>query len=115
MPRASASGRRKRFVALCALVFAAVAPCLVFREVLLGSFSEVRLEFGYLVMSWTAWVCFAAAVLFFVPVVISAGRDPYSRWFIKPALRHAYEAWGLSLYVLGVMLAVQMSQSFDLV
>ena len=88
---------------------------LVFGEVLRGSLSELRFDFGYLVMSWSAWVCLAAAVLFFVPVVVSAGRDPYSRWFIKPALRHAYEAWGLALYVLGVMLAVQMSSAFDLV
>ena len=42
----------------------------------------------------------AIGLLFFLPVVLSIGRNPDSRLY--PRSRAAYVGWGVSLYTLGV-------------
>ena len=68
---------------------------------------DFRLELEYLVTGWTAYVLIALGLLFFVPVVISIGRRPDSRLY--PRSRGAYVGWGVSLYMLGIMLATQVA------
>jgi hypothetical protein len=41
-------------------------------------------------------------------VVVSAGRDPESRFY--PRARGAYLGWGVTLYLLGLALASQVAQ-----
>jgi hypothetical protein len=50
-------------------------------------------------------------LLFFVPVVLSIGRVPNSRFY--PRSRGAYAGWGVSLYTLGIMLAAQVAVIAD--
>ena len=45
---------------------------------------------------------------FLLPVAWSAGMDPESRWF--PRARPAYAGWGVTLYLLGFLLAWQVVQ-----
>ena len=68
---------------------------------------EFRLDAEYLVTGWTAYALIGLGLLFFVPVVLSIGRRPDSRWY--PRSRGAYVGWGVSLYTLGIMLAVQVA------
>ena len=69
--------------------------------------AEFRFELDYLVTGWTAYALIGLGLLFFVPVVISIGRRPDSRFY--PRSRGAYVGWGVSLYTLGIMLATQVA------
>ena len=53
------------------------------------------------------WLLLAAGVAFLVPVAISTGRSPESRLY--PRARWSSIAWGTSVYLLGVILAVEVS------
>jgi hypothetical protein len=68
---------------------------------------DFRLELDYLVTGWTGYTLIALGLLFFVPVVLSIGRVPNSRFY--PRSRGAYAGWGVSLYTLGIMLASQVA------
>jgi hypothetical protein len=69
--------------------------------------SDFRFELNYLVTGWTAYALIGLGLLFFVPVLISIGRNPESRLY--PRSRNAYAGWGVSLYLLGVILASQVA------
>ena len=68
---------------------------------------DFRLDAEYLVTGWTGYTLIALGLLFFIPVVISIGRRPDSRLY--PRSRGAYVGWGVSLYLLGIMLATQVA------
>ena len=68
---------------------------------------DFRLEFDYLVTGWTAYALIVLGLLFFLPVVLSIGRRPDSRFY--PRSRGAYAGWGISLYTLGILLATQVA------
>ncbi len=63
-------------------------------------------------LAWTPWALIVLGLLFLVPVALSAGRDPESRWY--PRARNAYAGWGISLYLLGVILGSQVAQLYSL-
>ena len=115
MPTRGAHLGRRRLAAATAVAFFAAAPFAVFHRTVLDAASQFRLEFVYLLSGWTAWLLILLGSLCFVPVALSIGRDEYSRFFLKPAIRRAYEAWGISLYILGLLLAVQTVQVAQLV
>jgi hypothetical protein len=69
--------------------------------------SDFRVELEYLVMGWTGYSLIAFGLLFLVPVVLSIGRSPDSRFY--PRSRNAYAAWGICLYLLGLALASQVA------
>jgi hypothetical protein len=50
----------------------------------------------------------AVAILCFLPVAVSAGLSPASRFY--PRGRKAFLSWGSTLYVLGFGLATQVGQ-----
>ena len=69
--------------------------------------SDFRLEAEYLLTGWTGYGLIWLGLLFMLPVVISIGRRPGSRLY--PRSRNAYAAWGVCLYLLGIILASQVA------
>ena len=88
-------------------VSAATIPIALFHEVVEILAAQPKLELQYL-SGWTPWALLAAGLLFLLPVAWSAGLNPESRWF--PRSRGAYLGWGISLYLLGFLLAWQVAR-----
>jgi hypothetical protein len=87
---------------------AACLPVVLWHRAMVKVASDFRLELEYLVTGWTAYTLIGLGLLFFVPVVLSIGRNPESRLY--PRARNAYAGWGIVLYTLGVALASQVAQ-----
>jgi hypothetical protein len=100
------SRRNARIVGFGGFVLAAALPPLLWHRAIASVASDFRLELDYL-SGWTGYVLIALGLLFFVPVVLSIGRSPASR--IYPRSRNAYVGWGVSLYILGIAIAVQVA------
>jgi hypothetical protein len=110
-PQARGRGARRRGPALAGIVVFAVAPFGAFYGTVEDAItSDFRLEVGYLMSGWGPWALIVAGALCMVPVAVSLGRGALSRWWLSPEVRHTYAAWGISLYLLGLLLAVQTSQ-----
>jgi hypothetical protein len=92
---------------LLLLVCAAAIPVLLFHHAVLAMAGDFRLELTYLVTGWSGYALIAAGLLLLVPVVRSSGHSPES--WAYPRLRGAYKSWGISLYVMGLALAGQVS------
>ena len=88
-------------------LLAAVMPVVLWHRPMAMIAEDFRLELEYLVTGWTAYTLIGLGLLFFVPVVLSIGRRPDSRFY--PRSRGAYVGWGVSLYTLGIMLAAQVA------
>jgi hypothetical protein len=101
---------RRRLAAGAALAVFSAAPFYVFQHVVRDAATDFRLEFNYLVTGWAPWLLVVIGALCFVPVVVSIGRSAYSRWSLSPGIRTAYEIWGATLYILGVLLLTQTAQ-----
>jgi hypothetical protein len=100
--------RNARLTGAVGFTLAATLPWLLWHRVI-GAIAEgFKLDFKYLISEWSPWALIAAGLLLFVPVVVSAGRDPDSRFY--PRARGAYMGWGVTLYILGVVLASQVAQ-----
>ena len=114
MDREGASGERfwrRRLGAVAALALLSAGPLVVFEQTARDAVtSEFRLELNYLVTGWAPWAMIALGLLCFVPVVVSIGRSAFSRWSLSPAVRRAWEIWGVTLYLLGLLLLVQTAQ-----
>jgi hypothetical protein len=104
--------RRARLLAIASLVSAIALPGLLWHGVVAGIASEFRLDLHYLLTEWSPWLLILAGLGFGIPVAWSAGRDPESRWY--PRSRNAYAGWGVTLYLLGVVLAAQVAQIYRL-
>ena len=107
---ASARICRRRLAAALALAVFAAAPFVVFEPVVRDAATHFRIEFKYLVSGWVPWLLVVVGALCFVPVIVSIGRGAYSRWSLHPGLRTAYEIWGATLYLLGVILLTKTAQ-----
>jgi hypothetical protein len=101
---------RRRLAGGTALAVFAAAPFVVFHSTVQDAATDFRLEFNYLVSGWTPWFLIAVGTLCFVPVIVSIGRSAYSRLFLTPPVRRAFEIWGATLYLLGVLLLTQTAQ-----
>ena len=101
---------RRRIAAVTALAALCAAPFVVFQHTMRDAATDFRVDFNYLVTGWAPWFLIVVGVLCFVPVVVSMGRNAFSRWSLPPGIRHAYETWGAILYLLGVLLLTQTSQ-----
>ena len=86
---------------------AAVLPVALFHDVVEMLAQQPKLELHYL-SGWTPWALLGAGLLFLLPVAWSAGMNPESRWF--PRARAAYAGWGITLYLLGFVLAWQVAR-----
>jgi hypothetical protein len=88
-------------------LFTAVAvPAFVWRRPIEMVASGFAWDFNYL-LGWVGYALIAAAVLFMLPVVLSIGRSPASRFY--PRSRNALIGWSVSLYVLGCAIAIQVA------
>jgi hypothetical protein len=96
--------------AAAALAVFAAAPFYVFNHVVQDAATDFRVEFKYLLTGWGPWLLVVVGALCFVPVVVSIGRSAFSRWSLPPGIRTAYEVWGATLYILGVLLLTQTAQ-----
>src|SRR3954452_5535053 len=94
--------------ALAAFVAAAVLPFVFFRRALSIVATQFQMDLHFFVSELSPWILIVAGLLFFLPVAISAGRDPDSRLY--PRARGAYAGWGITLYLLGLALATQVNQ-----
>ena len=100
------SRRNARLVGLGGFVFAAALPPVLWHRAMAAVAEDFRFDLDYL-SGWTGYALIAVGLLFFVPVVLSIGRTPASRLY--PRSRNAYMAWGISLYILGFAIAVQVA------
>jgi hypothetical protein len=103
--------RQARFVGAAGFLVAATLPGVLFHRVIADIAYEFRLDLKYFV-EWTPWVLLVLGLAFLLPVAYSAGLDPDSRFF--PRSRRAYAGWGISLYLLGIALATQVAQLYEL-
>lgn len=101
------SRRKARWVGFVGFVAAAVLPALMWHSSIEAIASDFRLELQYLITGWAGYVLIGLGLLFFVPVLVSIGRRPESRLY--PRGRNAYAGWGVSLYLLGLILASQVA------
>lgn len=100
--------RTARIVGLVGFLLAASLPLLLWHRAIGMVADDFRLDLTYLLTGWLGYGLIAAGLLFFVPVVVSIGRDPESRFY--PRSRNAWAGWGVSCYLLGIALAVQVAQ-----
>jgi len=104
------SRRQARWLGATGFVAAAVFPVAMFGRVIAVLAEQPRLEVQY-VAGWVPWFLLAAGLLFLLPVAWSAGLHPDSRFF--PRARAAYAGWGITLYLLGLVLAWQVAAVQD--
>jgi hypothetical protein len=111
MIEALAADRPRLTAAL--LVLAAIAlPALLWHDTIAAIASAFRLELSYLVMGWTPWVLMALGLACFIPVAVETARDPQRRFARRGT--GAWSGWGVTLYLLGFLLATQVVQIADL-
>ena len=88
-------------------VAAAVIPVALWHRPLGLIASDFRFEAEYLLTGWTGYGLIGLGLLFMLPVVLSIAR--MGDWRCYPRSRNAYAAWGVCLYVLGIILASQVA------
>jgi hypothetical protein len=87
---------------------AAALPVVLFGGVVATLLEEPHWDKLYYLTGWVPWMLLAGGILFMVPVVISKGLRPDSRFY--PRARAAYAGWGTVLYTLGFVLAWQVAR-----
>jgi hypothetical protein len=100
---------RPLLTGLAGLAGAAALPLVLWHHVIAVVASDFRLDPDYLLTGWTGYGLIALGLLFMLPVALSCGRRPESRLY--PRSRNAYFGWGVSLYLLGALLASQVAVS----
>jgi hypothetical protein len=109
--RARRARRTARLVGLAGFLAAAAAPVLLWHRAIAMIASDFRIDARYLLTGWLGYGMIALGLLVLVPVLLSIGRKPESRLY--PQSRNALAGWGVSLYLLGVVLAVQVAAIAD--
>jgi hypothetical protein len=103
--------RTARFVGLCGFVGAAALPIVLWHRAIAAIAGDFHVEARYLVTGWLGYGLIAIGLAFLVPVLLSIGRKPDSRLY--PHSRNALAGWGVSCYLLGMALAVQVGAIAD--
>ena len=104
--RIDRSRREARLIGALGFLFAFGLPVVLFSDVVATLAEQPKLEIHYL-SGWVPWVLLTSGLAFLLPVAWSAGMNPESRWF--PRARAAYTGWGITLYLLGFVLAWQVA------
>ena len=99
--------RQARWLGATGFLVALCAPVALFHHVVELLAADFKTDLQYL-SGWTPWILLCSGLLFLLPVAWSAGMDPESRWF--PRARAAYAGWGVTLYLLGFLLAWQVAK-----
>ena len=110
MGRDERQRRRARRVGAVTLAVAVALPVVLWRDVIADIASAYDFNLKYFI-GWTPWVLMVAGILFFIPVAWSEGHDPEGRFY--PRARNAYLGWGVTLYLLGFMIAWQVGRIHD--
>lgn len=109
-PRAAAptlpSRRGERLLCLAGLIAAGAVPAWVFRELLSHLATSFEPNLDWVFTGAIGFALMGAGLLASLPVVLSIGRTPDDRLY--PRSRGALAGWGVSLYLLGAMLVVQI-------
>jgi hypothetical protein len=103
--------RTARLVGLCGFLGAAALPVILWHRAIALMASDFRIDARYLVTGWLGYGLIALGLVCFVPVLFSIGRKPEDRLY--PQSRNALAGWGVSLYLLGSVLAVQVAAIAD--
>jgi hypothetical protein len=101
------SRRKAQLVGLGGFLMAVALPFVLWHRAISVIATDFRVEAEYLVTGWTGYSLIGLGLLFMLPVVWSIGRRPDARFY--PRSRNAYAAWGICLYLLGIMLASQVA------
>ena len=84
-----------------------LAPLAIWHSMLADIIGSFHWSFAYVLSELSPWLLLLAGIAFFVPVAVSAGRNPESRLY--PRARRAYIAWGTVVYLMGLILAVEVA------
>src|SRR3954451_8101295 len=84
--------------ALAGLAGAAALPLILWHHAIELVASDFRLDWDYLLTGWTGYGLIALGLLLMLPPAVSDLRG-----------RKAYMGWGVSLYLLGAVLASQVA------
>ena len=95
-------------VALAWLLGLVIAPLVIWHRMLGDILGSFHLNLSYLISELSPWFLLLAGICFLVPVAVSTGLNPESRWY--PRSRRAYIAWGTVVYLLGLILIVQVNE-----
>jgi hypothetical protein len=99
--------RTARLTGLAGFLGAAALPFVLWHRAIWLIAGDFRIDANYLLTGWLGYALIGAGLLFFVPVLISIGRHPESRLY--PRSRNALLGWGVSCYLLGMAIAVQVA------
>jgi hypothetical protein len=89
-----------------ALVAAGAVPAWMFRDLLAHLGSSFQPDVNWLFTGAIGFALMGVGLLASLPVVLSIGRTPDHRLY--PRSRGSLAGWGVSLYLLGAMLVVQI-------
>ena len=98
--------RGERLLALLALICAGAVPGYLYRDLLGQVVANFALDVDYIAFGASGFTLMALGLLVALPVVLSIGRNPDSRLY--PRSRGALAGWGVSLYLLGITLVIQI-------
>jgi hypothetical protein len=104
--------RRARRIEAAGFVLAAALPIVLWRGTISAIAADFRLEADYLITGWSPWILMAFGLLCFIPVAVADWQDPDRRFARRGT--GAWSGWGVTLYVLGFLLATQVAQIADL-
>jgi hypothetical protein len=102
-----ASRRERQLVGLFGFLCAAALPVVLWHRAIAIVATDFRIEFDYLLTGWLGYGLIAGGLLLLLPVAWSAGRNPAGRFY--PRSRNAWMGWGVSLYLMGFVVAAQVS------
>jgi hypothetical protein len=100
------SRRGERLLGLVALLVAGALPAWVFRDLLSNLATSFEPDVNWLFTGAIGFALMWGGLLASIPVVLSIGRTPDHRLY--PRSRGSLAGWGVSLYLLGAMLVVQI-------
>jgi hypothetical protein len=99
--------RTAQLTGLAGFLAAAALPIVLWHRAIALLASDFRIDARYLVTGWLGYGLIAFGLVILVPVLLSIGRKPGSRLY--PHSRNALAGWGVSCYLLGIVLAVQVA------
>ena len=83
-----------------------VVPLALWDRVLADVLTSFEWNVSYVGAELGPFLLLLGGVVFLLPVAVSAGLNPESRLY--PRARRSYFVWGVVLYLLGAMLAVEL-------
>src|SRR4051812_42624182 len=99
--------RTARLTGLVGFLGAAALPVVLWHRAIGLIAHDFRIDAKYLVTGWLGYSLIVVGLGCLLPVLISIGRKPNSRLY--PRSRNALAGWGVSMYLLGIVLAVQVA------